>query len=148
MGLISILLRLFILLGKQEDDDVPGRSSTRVCKPPGGGSSLSLSWGNSILDYINVKFSSSKVTNLNLSHLFLSVEATYVQGNESILLTKLFFTGCCQNLKKYCALELSSSFGASPAKLKGLVYLWKKMTPVLIANEADVLKSDPRGNTL
>lgn len=43
MGLISILLRLFILLGKQEDDDVPGRSSTRVCKPPGGGSSLSLS---------------------------------------------------------------------------------------------------------
>ncbi|KAK2568287.1 Dihydropyrimidinase [Acropora cervicornis] len=32
----------FELSGKQEDDDVPGRSSTRVCKPPGGGSSLSL----------------------------------------------------------------------------------------------------------
>ena len=31
------------LTGKQDDDDVPGRSSTRVCKPPGGGSSLSLS---------------------------------------------------------------------------------------------------------
>lgn len=33
----------FKLSGKQEDDDVPDRSSTRVCKPPGGGSSLSLS---------------------------------------------------------------------------------------------------------
>lgn len=33
----------FELSGKQDDDNVPGRSSTRVCKPPGGGSSLSLS---------------------------------------------------------------------------------------------------------
>lgn len=33
----------FELSGKQDDDDVPERSSTRVCKPPGGGSSLSLS---------------------------------------------------------------------------------------------------------
>lgn len=41
--LILIFVYCFILLGKQEDDNVPGRSSTRVCKPPGGGSSLSLS---------------------------------------------------------------------------------------------------------
>jgi len=33
----------FELSGKQEDDNVPTRSSTRVCKPPGGGSSVSLS---------------------------------------------------------------------------------------------------------
>ena len=43
---IEFLLFCFCFLfltGKQDDDDVPGRSSTRVCKPPGGGSSLSLS---------------------------------------------------------------------------------------------------------
>ena len=41
---IAFLFFLFLFLtGKQDDDDVPGRSSTRVCKPPGGGSSLSLS---------------------------------------------------------------------------------------------------------
>ena len=42
---VIILLNVFVLLflGKQDDDDVPDRSSTRVCKPPGGGSSLSLS---------------------------------------------------------------------------------------------------------
>ena len=38
-----LFLFLFHFVGKQDDDDVPGRSSTRVCKPPGGGSSLSLS---------------------------------------------------------------------------------------------------------
>ena len=40
---IELLFLFLFLTGKQDDDDVPGRSSTRVCKPPGGGSSLSLS---------------------------------------------------------------------------------------------------------
>jgi len=43
---------------------------------------------------------SSKVINLKFAAtLFLSVAATYLLSNESILLTKLFFLGCRLNLK-------------------------------------------------
>lgn len=70
-----------------------------------------------------MKFASSKVTNLNLSHLIFVGGSNVCTRERVDTFDEAFLYWMLSKLEKYCALELSSSFGASPAKLKGLVYL-------------------------
>ena len=70
---------------------------------------------------------SSIVINLKfVATLFLSVAATYLRSNETIsIFDEALLSRLSAKLGKYCVLLFRFSFGCSPAKLRGLVYLLK-----------------------